>query len=52
MKKFIKRYSKKLNKNPYKITLGYPGPSIVNEVKKKAMIEFTIFLLEVLLTGF
>ena len=34
MKKIIKGYSKKLNKHPYKITLGYPGPTIVKEVKK------------------
>lgn len=34
MKKFTKGYSKKLNKHPYKITLGYPGPTIINEVQK------------------
>lgn len=34
MKKFIKGKNKKLNKHPYKITLGYPGPTIVNEAKK------------------
>lgn len=34
MKKFIKGKIKKLNKHLYKITLGYPGPTIVNEVKK------------------
>lgn len=34
MKKFIKGHSKKLNKHPYKITLGYPGATIVDEIKK------------------
>lgn len=34
MKKFIKGYNKKLNKNPYIIQLGYPGPVIINESTK------------------
>lgn len=34
MKKFIKSYCKKLNKNSYDIQLGYPGPIIVSESKK------------------
>lgn len=31
MKKFIKGHNKQLNKNPYNIQLGYPGPNIINE---------------------
>lgn len=31
MKKFIKGHNKQLDKNPYNIKLGYPGPVIINE---------------------
>lgn len=34
MKKFIKGHNKQLDKNPYHIQLGYPGPSIINESRK------------------
>lgn len=34
MKKFIKGHGKQLNKHPYTIKLGYPGPTILNEAKK------------------
>jgi hypothetical protein len=34
MKTFIKGHGKQLNKHPYSIMLGYPGPTILNEVKK------------------
>lgn len=34
MKKFIKGHGKHLNKHPYSIMLGYPGPTILNEAKK------------------
>lgn len=34
MKIFIKGRNKQLNKNPYNIQLGYPGPIIINESKK------------------
>lgn len=35
MKKFIHGYTKKLNKKPFTITLGYPGPTIINETKEQ-----------------
>lgn len=35
MKKFIKGYSKKLNKHPYHITFGYPAPTIIKEAQKR-----------------
>jgi nucleotide-binding universal stress UspA family protein len=34
MKKFIKGHTKQLNKNPYSIQLGYPGPIIIKESRK------------------
>lgn len=34
MTKFIKGRGKQLNKHPYSIILGYPGPTILNEAKK------------------
>lgn len=34
MKKFIRGFRNKLDKNPYNITIGYPGPIITKEAIK------------------